>query len=130
VKFNTISPYTNQLSIGQQITLNSAKFGVSNKPLIIKQINFVARTPTQLEAQVQCLGSEVVSFNDIMLQLLQQSLGGESTPASTVLQNLIPINESIVIADTVTITGTSGPYVWYPGSGRPAMNFGFSLWEL
>ena len=62
VKFNTISPYTNQLSIGQQITLNSAKFGVSNKPLIIKQINFVARTPTQLEAQVQCLGSEVVSF--------------------------------------------------------------------
>jgi hypothetical protein len=130
VKFNTISPFTNQLSIGQQITLNSAKFGVSNKALIIKQINFVARTPNQLEAQVQCLGSEVVSFNDIMLQLLQQSLGGESTPASTVLQNLIPIEESIVIADTVTITGTSGPYVWYPGSGRPAMNFGFSLWQI
>ena len=104
---------------------------MSNKPLIIKQINFVARTPTQLEAQVQCLGSEVVSFNDIMLQLLQQNLGGESTPASTVLQNLIPINESIVIADTVTITGTSGPYVWYPGSGRPAMNYGiFSMGDI
>lgn len=130
VKFNTISAFTNQLSIGQQITLNSTKFGVSNKPLIIKQINFVARTPTQLEAQVQCLGSEVVSFNDIMLQLLQQSLGGESTPASTVLQNLIPINETIILADTVTITGTSGPYVWSPGSGRPAMNYGFSLWEI
>jgi hypothetical protein len=129
VKFSTISAFTHQLAIGQQITLNSTKFGVSNKQLIIKQINFVARTPTQLEAQVQCLGSEVVSFNDIMLQLLQQSLGGESTPASTVLQNLIPIEEDIVVTDTVTITGTSGPYVWYPGSGQPAMKFGFSLWE-
>ena len=129
VKFSTISPLANQLSIGQQITLNSAKFGVSNKLLIIKQINFVARTPTQLEAQVQCLGSGSVSYNDIMLQLLQQSLGSESTPASTVLQNLIPITEDIVIADTVTITGTSGPYVWYPGTGQPAMNWGFSLWE-
>jgi hypothetical protein len=64
-----------------------------------------------------------------MLQLLQQSLGAESTPASTVLQNLIPIEEDIVVTDTVTITGTSGPYVWYPGSGQPAMKFGFSLWE-
>jgi hypothetical protein len=129
VKFNTISPYTNELAIGQQITLNSAKFGVSNKSLIIKQINFVARTPTQLEAQVQCFGSDVVTFNDIMLTLLQQNLGQTSTPDSTVLQNLIPILESIEIAETVTITGTSGPYVWYPGSGQPAMNWGFSFWR-
>jgi len=114
VKFNTISPFTNQLSIGQQITLNSAKFGVSNKLLIIKQINFVARTPTQLEAQVQCLGSGSVTYNDIMLQLLQQSLGSESTPASTVLQTLIPIDEEIEITDAVTITGASRPYVWGP----------------
>jgi hypothetical protein len=79
---------------------------------------------------VQCLGSDVVSFNDIMLTLLQQNLGSASTPDSTVLQVLIPIEETIAVTDAVTITATSGPYVWYPGSGQPAMNFGFALWEI
>lgn len=129
VKFSTISQFTNQLGIGQQITLNSAKFGVSNKALIIKQINFIARTKFQLEAQVQCLGSDIVSFNDIMLTLLQQNLGQANTSASTVLQVLIPIEETIAVIDAVTITATSGPYVWYPGSGQPSMNWAFSLWE-
>jgi len=133
VKFNTISPLANQLFIGQQITLNSAKFGVSNKLLIIKQINFVARTKFQLEAQVQCLGSGSVTYNDIMLQLLQQSLGSESTPASAVLQNLIPIDEELEIADTVILIGASRPYVWgpipspvqYPEGGAPYGSFGY-----
>jgi hypothetical protein len=116
VKFNTFSPYTNLLSIGQQITLSSLKFGVPNKVLIIKQINFVARTPTQLEAQVQCLGSDNVSFNDIMLTLLQQNLGQTSTPDSTVLQELLPIDEGLVLTDTVIVIGTAGPYVWAPAA--------------
>jgi hypothetical protein len=134
VKFNTISAFTNQLSIGQQIKLNSPKFGVSNKLLIIKQINFVARTPTQLEAQVQCLGSGSVSYNDIMLQLLQQNLGSESTPASTVLQTLIPIDEELEITDTVILIGASRPYVWgpvpsavqYPEGGATYGSFGYA----
>jgi len=117
VKFGTISSLANQLFIGQQITLKSAKFGLaSGKTLIIKQINCVARTPFQLEYQVQCLGSEVVSYTDIMLQLLQQNLGQESTPASAVLQVLIPIEESIAVGDTVTIEEASGPYVWAPST--------------
>ena len=114
VKFSTISPLTNQLSIGQQIILNSAKFGVANKTLIIKQINFVARTPKQLEAQVQCLGSDSVSFNDIMLTLLQQNLAQTTTPDSTVLQELIPIEDELELGDTVTITPASRPYAWGP----------------
>jgi hypothetical protein len=118
VKFNTISQYANQLFIGQQITLNSTKFGVSNKSLIIKQINCVARTPFQLEYQLQCLGSDmgsdVVSFNDIMLTLLQQNLGGANTPDSTVLQVLLPVKEAFQLSDTVSVTGSSGPYAWQP----------------
>lgn len=114
VKFSTISEYTNQLALGQQIILNSAKFGVSNKTLVIKQINFVARTPTQLEAQVQCLGSQTVSYNDIMLQLLQKDLGQSTTPSSTVLEDLIPIDESLTIGDTITYTAATPPYVWGP----------------
>jgi hypothetical protein len=116
VKFSTISPVTNKLSIGQQITLNSGIFGVSNKALIIKQLNFVARTPTQLEAQVQCLGSDIVSFNDIMMTLLQQQLGQTSQPDSTVLQELLPIDEGLVLTDTVIVSGTAGPYVWAPAA--------------
>jgi hypothetical protein len=116
VKFSTISPLANQLFLGQQITLNSAKFGISGKTLIIKQINCVARTPTQLEYQVQCLGSDIVSFNDIMLTLLQQNLGQTTTPDSTVLQVLIPIDEELELTDTVTIIGASGPYKWGPAA--------------
>jgi hypothetical protein len=117
VKFTTTSPFTNRLSIGQQITLNSVKFGIPNKALIIKQLNFVAKTPTQLAAQVQCLGSDSVSFNDIMLTLLQQSLANTNTPDSTVLQELLPIDEALSLTDTVTIIGTAGPYVWAPAPG-------------
>lgn len=114
VKFNSISSLANQLFIGQQITLNSVKFGVSGKTLVIKQINCVARTPTQLEYQVQALGSDIVSFNDIMLTLLQQNLGQTNTPDSTVLEDLIPIDEELELLDTVTITGTRPPYAWGP----------------
>ena len=131
VKFSTIHELSNQLFIGQQIILNSAKFGISNKSLIIKQINFVARTPFQLESQVQCLGSDSVTYNDIMLQLLQQNLGQESTPSSAVLQVLLPVSESIAVADTVTLTVTIGPYVWGPAV-TPLQNAegGADLWVL
>jgi hypothetical protein len=114
VKFSTTSALSNQLFIGQQITLNSAKFGVANKTLVIKQINCVARTKFQLEYQVQCLGSDNVTFNDIMLTLLQQNLGQANSPDSTVLAILIPIGEKLELTDAVTIIGASGPYVWAP----------------
>jgi hypothetical protein len=127
VKFNTISPFANQLFIGQQITLNSVKFGVSGKALVIKQINCVARTPTQLEYQVQCLGSDNVTFNDIMLTLLQQQLGNTNTPDSAVLQVLLPVAEEIQITDTVTITSGTAPYKWGPTSPQPT--WGFFTWK-
>jgi hypothetical protein len=114
VKFTTISPLSNLLFIGQQITLNSAKFGVSDKTLVVKQINCVARTPTQLEYQVQCLGSDNVTFNDIMLTLLQQNLGVTSTPDSAVLQVLLSLDEALELTDTVSISAASGPYAWGP----------------
>jgi len=118
VKFSSISSLANQLFIGQQIILNSAKFGISNKTLIIKQINCLARTKFQLEYQVQCLGSDIVSFNDIMLTLLQQQLGQSSTPDSTILQILIPINETITVGDTVTLTHAGPPYVYNASASK------------
>jgi hypothetical protein len=126
VRFNTISSVANQLFIGQQITINSTKFGIASKTVIIKQINAVARTPTQLEYQIVCLGSERVTFNDIMLNLLQKDLGTESTPASAVLQVLLPVDEALKITDTVTVTGQSTPHQWGPGSPQP--RWGFFTW--
>jgi hypothetical protein len=114
VKFSTTSPLANRLFIGQQITLNSAKFGVANKVLVIKQINCVVRTKFQLEYQVQALGSDIVSFNDIMLTLLQQNLGLSGTPNSAVLQDLIPVEEELEISDSVTIIAAAKPQVWAP----------------
>lgn len=74
-----------------------------------------------------------MSFNDIMLTLLQQSLGQATTPDSTVLQILIPIDEEIVLTETVTIIGASRPYVWgpvpspiqYPEGGSTYGSFGY-----
>jgi hypothetical protein len=136
VKFSTISPLSNLLFIGQTIKLNSVKFGVSNYPLVIRRIECVARTPTQLEYQVEAMGSDTVTFTDIMLTLLQQTSGQTQTGASTVLQVLLPFNEQLLVLDTVEAVGTFGPYVWGPtaspgqsvegGSGYGSFGYGSS----
>ena len=51
-----------------------------------------------------------------MLTLLQQNLGQNSIPASTVLQELLPIEEELVLTDTITLTSTARPYVWAPAT--------------
>jgi hypothetical protein len=114
VTFKTISPLSNLLFIGQTIKLNSAKFGVSNYPLVIRRIECIARTPTQLEYQVEAMGSDTVTFTDIMLTLLQQSSGQTQTDASTVLQVLLPTEEEITVTDAVLIITGTAPYSWGP----------------
>ena len=122
VKFNSISPLSNQLYIGQTIMFNSAKFGVSNYPLLIRRIECVGRSPYQLEYQVEAMGSQTVTFTDMMLTLLQQTNGQTQTSDSTVLQVLLPIEEELALTDTVTVTSGSRPYAW--GSAR----WGFWSW--
>jgi len=114
VKFNSISPLSNQLYIGQVINFNSSKFGVSNYPLVIRRIECVGRSPFQLEYQVEAMGSQTVTFTDMMLYLLQQTNAQTTTTDNTVLQVLIPIEEAIEIGDAVTIIGASRPYAWGP----------------
>lgn len=116
VKFKTISPLSNQLSIGQMIKLNSTKFGIADYLLVIRRIEVAARTPNMLEYSVEALGSDKVTFTDIMLTLLQQQNAGQDTNDSTVLQILIPVDELLEILDTVTITATAGPYVLDPAT--------------
>lgn len=117
VKFNTTTP---GLRIGQTILLNSVKFGVSNYPLVVKRIEAIAKTPTSLRYQVETIGSDTVTFTDIMLTLLQQQNGQNLVGDSTVLQILIDIEEDVKVDDSVTITSSSAPYAY--GTAR----FGFS----
>jgi hypothetical protein len=123
VKFNSISPLSNQLYIGQTIMFNSAKFGVSNYPLLIRRIECVGRSPYQLEYQVEAMGSQTVTFTDMMLYLLQQTNGQTQTSDSTVLQVLLPVEEALTVTDTVTVTGGTRPYQYGPTSPQPRYGF-------
>lgn len=109
VKFNTLST---GLKIGQTILLNSAKFGVLNYPLIVKRIEATGHTPNALRYQVEAIGSDSVTFTDIMLTLLQQQNGANQVDPSTVLQILLDIEEDVLVDDSVTIITTTSPYVY------------------
>jgi hypothetical protein len=113
VKFSTL---VYGLAIGQTIKLNSAKFGFGTTPyqLLIRRVEAVGYSPTELIFHVEALGSDNVTFNDIMMTLLQQSLSQNATPDNTILQEVIPITERVKITDIVTLIGTRAPYVWAP----------------
>lgn len=117
IKVNTT---TLGLRVGQTILLNSTLFGVSNYPLIIKRIEATPFTPSKLRYQVQAIGSDVVTFNDMMLTLLQQQNAATSVDPSTVLQVLLDIEEDVLLDDSVTISATTAPYQY--GTAR----YGFS----
>jgi len=115
VKFSTL---VSGLSIGQTIFLNSALLGITNYQLLIRRVEMTCYSPTDtskgLMFQVEALGSDNVTFNDIMMTLLQRSLADNATPDNTILQEVIPISESLEIADVVTISAAKGPYAWAP----------------
>ena len=123
VKFDTISALSYQLYIGQTILLNSVKIGISNYPLIVKRIEARGYSPTQLIMSVECLGSDNVTFTDIMLNLLQQANAQNVSPDNTILEIILYIEETIPISDTVTVTGASGPYKWGVNTPQPRWNF-------
>jgi hypothetical protein len=118
LKFSTLKT---GLMIGQSITLNSSLLGV-NVTLTIKRIRGVGYAPTVLEYQVEAIGTDKVSFNDIMALLLEQELNQNSVDDSTVLQVLQRIADTIAVTDTVAITTSTGPYLW------GTMKWGLSSW--
>ena len=131
VKFTTISSLANGLYIGQSIYLRSTSYGYNASPgyrLVIKRIEAKMRTPTVMEFAVECMGSDVVSYTDMMLFLLQQANAQSTVSDSTVLEILLEVLESISVSDTITITGTSRPYKWGPTSPQN-MKWQFFTWS-
>lgn len=127
VRFNTLVP---GCQIGQVITLNSPKFGVTSTKLVIKRVEarvFVPGSQGQLEYQVEAIGSDTVTFIDLMTTLLQQQAVQNPVDDSTVNQNLLPLNEMISIVETLTVTSGARPYKW--GASSPQPRWGFATYS-
>jgi hypothetical protein len=122
VKFNTLKT---GLTVGQTITVNSSAFGL-DVPLTIKRITGTGYTPSQFEYQVECYGSDQVSFVDIMSVLLQQENQQNPVTDTTILEVLQSIADGLSLAEAVAVTTGARPYKW--GATTPQARWGFATW--
>jgi len=109
VKFKTLQT---GLVIGQTILLNSSKLGITNYPLVIKRIEGTGYSPSQFEYQVEALGSDNVTFIDIMSRLLTQENNNTDTSDNSVLEGLLAFAEGFAFSDALSATQATGPYIW------------------
>lgn len=120
IKFKTLKP---GLVIGQTITVNSTILGISNLQLVVKRITGNAYSPTLIEYEVECLGSDNVTFVDIMSRLITQENNNTDLADNTVLEVLQTFDESLTLADVIIVTTGSRPYKWGPSVPQPRWNF-------
>jgi hypothetical protein len=120
VKFTTITP---GLQIGQTIMLNLPTLGINNYSLVVRRMEVTGHGPMALQYAVEAIGSDIVTFVDIMSNLLRQETDNTDTD-NAVIPNLVSVPESLAVADTVAVSHTSGPYVWDNAISR----YGFVTW--
>jgi hypothetical protein len=127
VKVNT---YTPGCQIGQVINVNLPTFGCV-KQLVIKRIEATVFAPganAQLEYQLECIGSDNVTFVDLMTTLLQQEAAQTDVGDTTVNENLEVVNEPLTVTDVLTPAATQAPYAW-GASASNAIRFNFFVWS-
>lgn len=115
--------------IGQTILANVPSMGITDYPLVIKRVEATVFAPGangQLQYQIECIGSDTVTFTDLMTTLLQQEAVQSSPDSSTVSENLVEQEESLTLTETVTIAATVGFYKYGPTSPQP--RYGFSTY--
>jgi hypothetical protein len=123
IKFNTLVA---GCAIGQAITVNLTAFGISNKQLVIKRVEATGYVPGangQLEYQVECIGSDNVTFTDLMTTILQEEATQTPVDDSTVNENLEVVGETVTLTEAVSASSGTKPYAW--GSFR----WGFFTWN-
>ncbi len=92
--------------------------------LIVKEIDVKMYAANQFIYTIKCVGTESVSFIDVLKSLLMQANAQNQVADSTVLQMLILIEEMITVSDTLnTPTITSAPYKWGPDANAGRWNF-------
>jgi len=127
VKVNT---YIAGCQIGQVIEVNLPAFGCV-KQLVIKRIEATVFAPgpnAYCEYQLECIGSDNVTFVDIMTTLLQQEAAQTDVGDSTVNENLEVILEPVTVTDVLTVTTSQAPYAWGAGSSN-IIRWGFWTWS-
>jgi hypothetical protein len=131
VKFNTLIP---GCQIGQTIKVNVPAMGITNYNLVIKRIEAVGYAPGDdnlnidgmLEYQIECIGSDTVTFTDLMTTILQQEQTQTDVSDDTITENLEEADEALDLTDTVTVTAGSRPYEYGPTS--PQARYGFAVY--
>lgn len=122
IKFATIKT---GFRVGQTVQVDSALFG-TDVLVVIKRITGKMYTATQMRYEIECVGTEKVSFIDIMKLLLMRANADTVISDNTVLEVLLLFTESIASADTLhDATSTSGPYLWN-GAGS---KWNFATWS-
>jgi hypothetical protein len=100
--------------IGQTIYANVPSMGITNYPLVIKRIEvttFVPGPNGQLHYQLECIGSDNVTFTDLMTTILQQEAAQTEVGSTTVTENLQVFPEDVDIYDNLPApVATSLPY--------------------
>ncbi len=127
VKFNTLVP---GCRLGQVLAVNLPKFGLTNYPLLIKRVEakvFVPGANAQLEYQVEAIGSDTVTFVDIMTTILQKEASQTLVDDSTVNENLEVNSETIATSEVVSATASTRPYMYGPTS--PQARYGFATYS-
>jgi hypothetical protein len=126
VKFNTLMP---GYAIGQAITVNLPAFNI-NKQLVIKRVEAVGFAPGpngMLEYQIECIGSDNVTFTDLMTTLLQTEANQTTVDDSTVNENLVVDEEDVTVTETLSTATSAKPYHW--GNVLSQIRWGFFVWD-
>jgi hypothetical protein len=127
IKFKTLIA---GCAIGQAITVNLPTFGISNKQLVIKRVEATGYAPGangMLEYVIECIGSDTVTFTDLMTTILQQEANQTPVDDSTVNENLVDAQETITLTETVTATNQTRPYKY--GVTSPQPRYGFCVYS-
>jgi hypothetical protein len=114
--------------IGQVVMANVPSMGITNYPLIIKRVEATVLVPGaygQLQYQLECIGSDNVTFTDLMTTILQQEAVQTTVGATTINENLVVVPETVTLADVLTVTVGARPYSY--GPVFPANTSGFDI---
>lgn len=127
VKFTTLTP---GIRLGQNIILNSVLYGISNYPLVVKNITGTGRTGFQMEYAVECVGSDVVTFVDLMKTVLQNENSNSNVADNSTLEVLLSDMEDLIIIDSISnpTSHTTKNYVWGATTAGTVGTWGLFTW--
>ena len=114
------------LRAGQSITLTSTLRNIT-KTFKINRIVGKTRGNNEMIYTVYGIASGQISFTDIMVNLLGQDKKNITIATNEVLQRLEVLAETITVADVISKTTASPPYLWGVGSSND-LRWGFFTW--